>query len=75
MQQYNKAIIALLAPALVAVGARYGLNLSADEAAILAALLTGIMVYLVPNKPAPQGTTYIPPVPTIHREEEENSEH
>jgi hypothetical protein len=50
IQQYNKATIALLAPALVAIGARYGLALSADEAAILAALVTGIIVYLIPNK-------------------------
>lgn len=52
LRQYAKAIVALLAPALVAVGASAGLNLSNEQAITLATLITGFLVYLVPNKPA-----------------------
>jgi hypothetical protein len=50
LQQYSKAIVALLAPALVAIGAQAGLNLSDETALTLATLVTGLLVYLVPNK-------------------------
>lgn len=50
LRQYAKAIVALLAPLLVAIGARAGLSLSDDQAIMLATLVTGFLVYLVPNK-------------------------
>lgn len=56
LRQYSKAIVALLAPALVAIGASAGLNLSDEQALTLATLVTGFLVYLVPNKtPAQSG--------------------
>lgn len=54
LQKYAKAIVALLAPALVAIGASAGLNLSDEQALTLATLVTGFLVYLVPNKPPAQ---------------------
>lgn len=51
LRQYSKAIVALLAPALVTIGAQAGLNLSDETALTLATLVTGLLVYLVPNKP------------------------
>lgn len=51
LRQYAKAIVALLAPLLVAIGARAGLSLSDEQAITLATLVTGFLVYLVPNKP------------------------
>ena len=51
LRQYSKAIVALLAPALVTIGAQAGLNLSDETALTLATLVTGFLVYLVPNKP------------------------
>ena len=50
LRQYAKAIVALLAPALVAIGARAGLSLTDEQALTLATLVTGFLVYLVPNK-------------------------
>lgn len=50
LRQYAKAIVALLAPALVAIGAKAGLELTNEQAITLATLVTGFLVYLVPNK-------------------------
>lgn len=50
MQQYNKALAALLAPIVVMIAARYGLNWSVEEAGVLVAVVTSIVVYAVPNK-------------------------
>lgn len=80
-QKYNKALVALIAPIVVAIGARYGLELSPDEAGLLVALVTGLAVYLVPNKQQPDHDiqAYIKALEekaqhtghlTIHREEE-----
>lgn len=50
LRQYSKAIVALIAPLLVAIGASAGIGLSDEQALTLATLVTGLLVYLVPNK-------------------------
>lgn len=47
--QRRKALVALVVSAVVAVAARYGVDLDVAEATLLTSLLTAVSVYWVPN--------------------------
>lgn len=50
--QYNKAVLAFLIPLITLANQKWGIALPVDEATLgaLLAAVTGIVVYLVPNK-------------------------
>ncbi len=47
---FDKAIAGVVAPLVVFVLARFGFNADAEFSAYLAAVISGLAVYLVPNK-------------------------
>lgn len=49
---FDKAIAAVIVPLVVALLAHFGFNADETFAASLAAVIAGIVVYLVPNKSA-----------------------
>lgn len=50
--QYNKAVVAVLAPLAILANQKWGLSLPVDDATLgaLVAAVTGTVVYFVPNK-------------------------
>lgn len=50
--EFDKAIVALVVPILVFVLARVGFNADDSVTAAITTILTAILVYLTPNKPA-----------------------
>lgn len=54
LQQYNKALVAIIAPIVIALVMKLfsliGVEFTADISNAIVVLLTGVFVYLIPNK-------------------------
>ena len=47
---FDKAIVGLLVPIITFAAAHFGMNIDAQTSVYLSGFVTGIVVYLVPNK-------------------------
>lgn len=47
---FDKAIVGVVVPVILWAATHFGLNIDAQTSVYIAAVVTGIVVYLVPNK-------------------------